>query len=387
MLSTIQRYVLWEVLKVFLLCLSVTVLMMTVGGGVTEGLKKGLPPWVILNMLPYFIPEMLRYTIPGCMLFAVCTTFGRMAATNEITAIKSAGINPMELIWPVLALAYCLSFFTFEMYDVCAAWSRPNLHRVVAESLDDTIYGVLRMNGSFKMSGLEVAVKSVEDRTLVKPRITVAATDTQPSIYLEAAEAELRIDPDTGILQLRVRDGNVKSGKGTSLDFSDEQVIYLDHLNSIELDENQTSPANLTLKSIPRQIKRQKTIIQETLGKIETVSASGNAPQVKALGDYLSVNQKRLYRLEAERQRRLSNGFGVFCFACMGIPVAIWRRSSDNVSTFFTCFLPVLLLYYPLLMIGENAARDGDYGAAPVWIADVVLFVIGAVLMYRVNRN
>lgn len=386
-MTTIQRYVLWEITKVFLLCLGITVLLMTVGGGVNEGLKKGLPPGVILNMLPYFIPEMLRYTIPGCMLFAVCTAFGRMAASNEITAIKSAGINPMELMWPVLTLAYFLSFFTFWMYDACAAWSRPNLHRVVAESLDDTVYGVLRTQRNFKMSGFSVTVKSVQDRKLISPTFQVAATDSQPSIYLEVEEAELKTDPKTGILQLICRDGTVEFGDEGSFEFPDERVIYLDHLNSIELNEDNSSPANLTLKAIPKQIDREKKLVAEGKAQLEEVKESEETELLDDALHNLKHHQKRLFRLQAERQRRLANGFGVFCFVCMGIPVAIWRKSSDNVSTFFTCFLPILLLYYPLLVIGEQSAREGTFGAAPVWIANAVLIVIGAALIWRVNRN
>lgn len=67
--------------------------------------------------------------------------------------------------------------------------------------------------------------------------------------------------------------------------------------------------------------------------------------------------------------------------------MAIWWRSSDNVSTFFLCFLPILLVYYPLLVTGEKLARDGDWGPGPVWIANLVLLVLSAILLLRVNRN
>lgn len=387
-ITTIQRYVLWETLKVFLLCLSITVLMMVLGGGIMEGAKRGFPSNVIMGMLPYFVPEMLRYMIPGCMLFAVCTAFGRMAATNEITAIKSAGINPMELVWPVLVLAYFLSFFTFWMYEVCASWSRPNIHRVVAESLDDTVYSMLRKQRSFTMSGLEVSVKEVRDRVLIKPRIDIAATENDPARFLEAEEAEIRTDPETGILQLTCRDGKAEfGGGGPSYDFADEATFQLDHLNSIEMDEDSASPANLTSRMIPRQIEREQQIVQEARAELEIAIASDNFEHLDNVKNHLASHNKRLLRLQAEVPRRWANGFGVFCFAMIGIPVSIWLRSADNVKTFFLCFLPILLLYYPLLVVGEQWAREGSYGSLPVGIADVVLLVIGVFLMWRVNRN
>ena len=62
-------------------------------------------------------------------------------------------------------------------------------------------------------------------------------------------------------------------------------------------------------------------------------------------------------------------------------------RSSDTMSVFFLCFMPILLVYYPLLMTGENIAREGFYPGLSVWLADAVLLVIGAVLMLRIMRR
>ncbi|PQO44912.1 hypothetical protein C5Y93_17640 [Blastopirellula marina] len=386
-ITTIQRYVLWETLKVFLLCLSITVLMMVLGGGVMEGMKKGFPTNVIMGMLPYFVPEMLRYMIPGCMLFAVCTAFGRMSATNEITAIKSAGINPMELVWPVLVLAYFLSFFTFWMYEVCASWSRPNIHRVVAESLDDTVYSMLGTKKHFSMAGLEVSVKEVRDRKLIKPRIDMAATESRPALFLEAEEATLQTDPETGILRFSCSDGKIESDGDQSYEFADEYEINLDHLNSIELDQNSASPANLTSRMMPRQIEREQQIVREAEAELEIAIASDNFDHLDHVKHHLNAHKKRLLRLQAEVPRRWANGFGVFCFAMIGIPVSIWLRSADNVKTFFLCFLPILLLYYPLLVVGEQWAREGSFGTLPVGIADVALLLIGMFMMWRVNRN
>ncbi|WP_158265061.1 LptF/LptG family permease [Blastopirellula marina] len=377
----------WETLKVFLLCLSITVLMMVLGGGVMEGMKKGFPTNVIMGMLPYFVPEMLRYMIPGCMLFAVCTAFGRMSATNEITAIKSAGINPMELVWPVLVLAYFLSFFTFWMYEVCASWSRPNIHRVVAESLDDTVYSMLGTKKHFSMAGLEVSVKEVRDRKLIKPRIDMAATESRPALFLEAEEATLQTDPETGILRFSCSDGKIESDGDQSYEFADEYEINLDHLNSIELDQNSASPANLTSRMMPRQIEREQQIVREAEAELEIAIASDNFDHLDHVKHHLNAHKKRLLRLQAEVPRRWANGFGVFCFAMIGIPVSIWLRSADNVKTFFLCFLPILLLYYPLLVVGEQWAREGSFGTLPVGIADVALLLIGMFMMWRVNRN
>jgi lipopolysaccharide export system permease protein len=94
-----------------------------------------------------------------------------------------------------------------------------------------------------------------------------------------------------------------------------------------------------------------------------------------------------LHRLQAEIPRRFSNGFGCLCFALIGIPVAMRGRSSDTMSVFFRCFMPILLVYYPLLATGENIAREGCYPELSVWLANAVLFVIGAILLWGTMRR
>ena len=124
-MSKIQRYVIIDILRVLLAVLVATSVIFTLVAGVREGVRKGLPPNVVVQALPYMLPEMLRLTIPASLLFAICTVFGRMAASEEITALKSVGINPLRVVMPVLVLAYVLSLVTFWLYDACAVWSRP----------------------------------------------------------------------------------------------------------------------------------------------------------------------------------------------------------------------------------------------------------------------
>lgn len=380
-MRTIQTYVVWEVFKIFALCLIASVLLMVVGGGLNEGLKKGLPPSIILGMMPYFVPEMLRFTIPGCLLFAICTVFGRMSASNEIVALKSAGINPIEIIWPVLVATYALSFVTFGLYDICAGWSRPNMHRIIIQSLDDTAYSMLRTQKSFTMRGFSVRVKGVEGRRLLEPFITVQPSGGGPEVTLTAEEAELESNPETGALQVVCRNSFIETSDDHSFWQAEPFVQQITQLGTLEQDLNSASPAALMLKNIPSQIAREAKLLEDT---IYSLQMGGDPDEVAHQAE---AHQKRLWRLQAERQRRLSNGLGCFCFACVGIPVAMWRKTSDNVTTFFLCFLPILGVYYPLLVTGETLARDGVFAPYSVWLADVVLLAIGGLLLWKLNRN
>ena len=66
--------------------------------------------------------------------------------------------------------------------------------------------------------------------------------------------------------------------------------------------------------------------------------------------------------------------------------MAIRRRHSEFLASFFACFLPILIVYYPLLMFSVDQAKDGRVPPATVWLGNIVLGVWGAWMMRRVVR-
>ena len=140
----------------------------------------------------------------------------------------------------------------------------------------------------------------------------------------------------------------------------------------------------------PAALREQAEKEKHHIARLETSlgGQAGGSPQAaEPLREELGFHQQRLSRLVAEPHRRLSNGLGCLCFALVGVPVAMGRRSADVMSIFFICFLPILLLYYPLLMTGENLARQGVFPQGSVWLADGALLIVGAVLMWRSTRR
>ena len=66
--------------------------------------------------------------------------------------------------------------------------------------------------------------------------------------------------------------------------------------------------------------------------------------------------------------------------------MAIRRRHSDGWASFFACFLPILVLYYPLLVYGVDRAKAGAAPPLSVWLADAILVVWGLWLLRGVYR-
>jgi lipopolysaccharide export system permease protein len=71
----------------------------------------------------------------------------------------------------------------------------------------------------------------------------------------------------------------------------------------------------------------------------------------------------------------------------VGAPVAIRRRNSDLLTSFFVVFVPILVVYYPLLIFGIGAAKDGLLPPQIVWLGNVILLIWGTIEMRRIMRH
>jgi lipopolysaccharide export system permease protein len=68
--------------------------------------------------------------------------------------------------------------------------------------------------------------------------------------------------------------------------------------------------------------------------------------------------------------------------------VGIWGSRADYLSTFVSCFLPVVFVYYPLVLAGTNLAKEGRLPViASVWAANVLTACVGAWMLRRLFRQ
>ena len=77
--------------------------------------------------------------------------------------------------------------------------------------------------------------------------------------------------------------------------------------------------------------------------------------QLQFEDDY--IHQQILW-LNVELLMRPALSVGCFCFILVGCPVGIWLSRSDYLSAFIVSFLPIVLVYYPLMLCGTGLAKE-----------------------------
>ncbi|MBL6832253.1 MAG: LptF/LptG family permease [Pirellulales bacterium] len=394
-MKIVARYVLAELMQVFLVTLAALTLFMLIVGLVKEAQQQGLGPVQIAMLVPYVLPEAMRFAVPGTMLFAVASVFGRMSATNEITALKAAGVTPLVAIWPALAFALTLSFVSVWLNDVAVSWGRDGIRRVIVGSVEEIVYGRLRQQRSYSSNNISINVKGVEGRTLIRPTLSFQPGGNSPPVTVSAAEAELRADPEAETLSIICRDGTLRVGDVTAV-FPDtiERVLPMDAVS--REDTGRKSPSEIAMADFEQEHADQLVLI-DTLEQAAAARIGSNIlagrmdlarPEVVAFErEVLSNERSRLQRIVMEPWRRWANGFSCLCFAVVGAPMAIRMRNSDFLTSFFLCFLPILVVYYPLLMFGIDRVKAGELPPIAVWIGNLLVTVWGIWLLRRVVRN
>jgi len=388
----ITRYVLAEFIKLFsvtITCLTLVMILAVVG---QEAYRQGLGIGAILRLIPYALPVALLYAIPGTMLFAACSIYGRMSSSNEITAIKSLGISPMSILWPALVLACLISTGVVWLNDFAVSWGRVGVKRVAMESVEEIAYGMLRSNRSYGTSRLKINVQNVVGHQLVRPTLHVYGAEGDPPIVVRAEAAEIHTNAEREALLIAFTNGVIERDKTLSMSFQGTEQIEIP-LNA---------PGGKSLRPADTPLNKIQSEVDEQRHEIERVrqSLAADAAYEMMTGDFTSFShqtwrdrrrklegaQGRLFRLRTEPWRRFANGFSCFAFVLVGAPLAVRLRNADVFTSFVACFLPILIVYYPLLASCVDLAKSGDLPPYCVWAGNLVLVAVGSLLTRRMIR-
>jgi len=390
----LTRYLLAELAKVFLVWLTGLTLLMMIVGVVREAVMQSLPLGEVARLIPYVLPDALRIAIPATLLLATTNVYGRMSGSNEVLAAKALGIHPWNLLWPVFIAAFLISLATVWLNDLAVSWGRSGARRVVIEAVEEIVYSMLKVQRRYSSPSFSINVKRVEGRKLIRPTLTLPAQGNTPAVTVTAEEAELQSDHAEGVLKIILRNATFDvDGKLTYWDPECEQEIPLGDASQEE--KLSSHPSNLALGVIPEELVEQKQRIE----RYERQMAARAAYQMLC-GDFgdltggewesrardRSYARGRLYRLMTEPQRRWSAGFSCLCFAWIGAPMAIRLRNREFLTSFFLCFLPILIVYYPLLAAAVDGAKSGTIPPCGVWAGNVLLVCWGTWLLRRVIR-
>jgi lipopolysaccharide export system permease protein len=391
------RYVLWDVLKMFsltLISMTMVISLMFVG---QQLVAEGINYLTVVKLLPFIFLIALQYSVPATLLFAVCCVYGRLSADNEIVAIKSAGISPMRIFRPVWFLGLAVSLPSVWLNDQAVSWARPGMQQVVLRSIEEILYPALKTHKAYTSEkGFSIHVEDVQDRWLIKPTIWMFSGSGGQLITIQSEKARISVNLERDLLTLELVNSHVDVNQDKQLILNRPEVIELPLLQASKSGSASTSPSNYAMSEIPSELAMQKELNDRRREQLAT-----NFSFAMGTGRYTSLNEslpnhlknqiqetdKRVSKLKTEPMRRWSLGFSCLAFVWMGVPMAILIRSADYWWSFGLCFIPILLIYYPLFGLALELSKKGTWPAASLWLGNLVLAIVGAWLMRKIIRT
>ena len=146
MSRTIFFYIFKDLLRIFVLTTGALAGIMSFGGLLRPLTEHGLDASQAGQMLTYFTPAMMTYSLPIAALFATTVVYGRLAADNEVTACRAAGMSYISVALPavvlglvvalvsLLFLCFIVPVFTLKVEQVIYS----NIAQLIANQIERT---------------------------------------------------------------------------------------------------------------------------------------------------------------------------------------------------------------------------------------------------------
>jgi lipopolysaccharide export system permease protein len=353
-------------------------------------------------IIPLLVPNTLPYTVPATCLFATCVVYGRLSHDNEITAVKAAGVHLGRLVGPGLVLGLATGAACMALHYSLIPATHQALRTQVLGDVEDLVYTALKKYGCIKHQKMPYAiwVRQVQGRRLIdaifKQRDDNKLRDDKQvgyKVVARAREARIRFDPDTSKIRVDMSyvstcgENNVFTGNAI------DQTYEVDLPNGVFGSDYVRRPNDL---SWPELLRRRTELDGEIVKATEEarrpppddLSQAKKKEWTDALKFVAAGKVRERNTIEAEMHMRPALAVGCVCFVLIGGPVGIWFSRADYLSAFVSCFLPTIVVYYPLLLCGTNMAKDGRLPpAVGLWAANAAVGLIAIVLYARLLRR
>jgi len=448
-MNTLNKYLFKQSLIPFLLSVAVitTVLFLQfLIRAVDRFLGKGLDALTIFEYLYLNLAWIIALSVPMSLLISSVMTFGRMAQQNEITALKSAGINLYNIIKPAIlfgslvGIGLCLfnNFILPEMNYNARLLARDIYKKKPELSIEPGYF--VDMIPQYTMIVKEMDGKDFKDVKI----FSKDQKSEQTTIYANQGS----LSSDGNMITIDLMDGEIHEIDLSDYDYY-RKIKFKTHQIMISMDElmlNRTTESNRTDREmrIPQmidEIKRNKILISQIYERIENVkkeigitnlnantlesiqeeieklkqkqieisssenelnddsiisnledkqyilSLTNNARQFKNEFTLIENYEKTNNKFKVEIHKKFTLALACVLFTMVGAPLGILVRNG-GMTIASGLSIAFFLVYYILLIWGEQLAdRNLLNPGLGSWLPNIILFISGMVILKLSNKK
>ena len=409
-------------------------------------LGKGLDVFTILEYLYLNLAWIIALSVPMSLLISSVMTYGRMSQDNEITALKSAGVNLFSIIKPALWFGSIVGFllclfnnFILPDMNYNARLLARDIYQKKPELTIEPGYFV-DMIPQYTMIVTEMDGKEFKDVKIFSKN----TTSEQTTIYAERGSLE----SSGGIITVNLQNGEIHEIDLENYDHY-RKIKFGTHQIIISIDDlllNRTSEANRTdremkVPAMIEKIQQNKNSIEQIKKRIITVkqdiginsdnemtlgniideienlknndmpknaesreynqdipiakyeqeekirSLNNNARQFQNEFTLIENYEKNNNKYLVEIHKKFTLAVACILFTLVGAPLGILVRKG-GITIASALSIAFFLIYYILLIWGEQLADrallDPAIGS---WMPNIVLFIVGLIVLFLSDKK
>ena len=443
-MNTLNKYLFKQSLVPFLLSVAVitTVLFLQfLIRAVDRFLGKGLDVITIFEYLFLNMAWIIALSVPMSLLISSVMTFGRMSQQNEITALKSAGVNLLNIIKPSLwfglfvAILLCIfNNFVLPEMNYNARLLAKDIYQKKPELTIEPGYFV------DMIPQYTIIVKELDGKDFKDVRIfSKNDSSEQTTIYANSG----KLNSNGNIITIDLKSGEIHEIDLTDYDYY-RKIKFDTHQIVISLDDlllNRTSEANRTDREMKvpqmiREIQKNKVFIEAINNRISDIKSNldikvnsndlnsivSEIEKLKLIKskeisknfqesiEGMQINEEIISLNNTSRQlqnefvlidnyKKTNNKFRVeihkiftlpiacILFTLVGAPLGILvKRGGITIASALS--ITFFLIYYILLIWGEQLAdRNLLNPGIGSWLPNIILFISGIIILKQSNKK
>ena len=448
-MNTLNKYLFKQSLIPFLLSVVVitTVLFLQfLIRAVDRFLGKGLDVFTIFEYLYLNLAWIIALSVPMSLLISSVMTFGRMAQQNEITALKSAGVNLYNIIKPAIlfgslvGIGLCLfnNFILPEMNYNARLLARDIYKKKPELSIEPGYF--VDMIPQYTMIVKEMDGKNFKDVKIFSKN----QKSEQTTIYAN----EGSLSSDGNMITIDLMDGEIHEIDLSDYDYY-RKIKFKTHQIMISMDElmlNRTSESNRTdremrVSQMIQEIEKNNNLISQIYDRINKVkeeigitnpnantlaiikneiellkqkkmnaitetkefnkdvqspalenkdyilSLTNNTRQFKNEFTLIENYEKTNNKFKVEIHKKFTLALACVLFTMVGAPLGILVRNG-GMTIASGLSIAFFLVYYILLIWGEQLAdRNLLNPGLGSWLPNIIIFISGMVILKLSNKK
>jgi len=398
---------------------------------VNQLVGKGLSPWVIGELIVMSLSWMVVLAVPMAVLVATLMAFGKLSSQNEITAMKASGMSLYRMMSTVIFASLLLTYLLIEFNNKVLPEANHRF-KVLMIDIRRTKPTLSIVAGMFSqdLPGYSILARKTFEQSNDLEGVTIYDyTDPNTSVVVTADEGKVSFTPDYRKLIMDLRDGEIhqidarerrayrrmkyikhriimdaegfdfERSSLSEIDRSDRElsakamqtiVDSLEHVNESAYKRALTSaPPRPAVIADPRSVQTFGTTLPVRQRSIAIALNKTQMTLANIDNEMMSIeyNQRRIDEYLVEINKKYSIPAACFVFVFIGAPIGIMaRRGTFGVAATFS--LGFFILYWAALIGGEKLADRGFISPwLGMWMANIVLFIVGLYLTIRMGKE